>query len=103
MSYCGQQGRQFKQSCVLRILEPALDEDPVLRLQLEVLSDVVHDDHSANVSAYAGQVFHIEPAEGKGVLPVESERDALLVREVLKRPVSIVLHGSCEYHDFEVL
>ena len=44
-------GRQLVQRGVLGVLEPGLDEDAVLGLQLEVLGDVVDDDRLRKVAA----------------------------------------------------
>ena len=39
-----QQGRQFGQGRVIHVVEPALDEYAVVRLQLEVLRDIIDND-----------------------------------------------------------
>ena len=39
-----QQRRQFGQGRVVHVVEPALDEYTVVRLQLEVLRDIIDDD-----------------------------------------------------------
>ena len=60
LRYGYQQGCQFEKGRVSFIGEPGFDEDAVLWLQLEVFSNIIHNDHPRDVSPDTRQVLNIE-------------------------------------------
>jgi len=72
LSNLNQKWCQFEEGRVVRVLEPRFNENPVLRLQLEILSDVVNDDGLGEIAAHARKILDVEIALGEGVLAVEA-------------------------------
>jgi hypothetical protein len=62
-SYRNKQGSEFKEGSIIFVCKPTLNEDSVLRLELEVLCNIVNDNGSGNVSTYAREIFNVEAAE----------------------------------------
>ena len=81
---------QLRQGCVLLVVEPRLDEDAVVRLELKVLGHVVDNDRLRQVSADAAQILHKNMAVGGGVLPIQAVGDAFRLVNLVKDPVSIL-------------
>lgn len=100
MYYLLQKGRQFKQGCVAHIVEPTLDEDAVVRLEREVLSDIIHNDGLVERTTNPAQILDEGDSRRRAMLTVESEGDATLFVDLIEDPVSVVLHRSCEDYYF---
>ena len=66
-----EQRRELAEGRVGRVRVPRLDEYPVVRLSLEVLGHVVHDDHLLDIAPDAAQVFYEMRAIGDRMLPVD--------------------------------
>ena len=67
------------EGCVRGIFKPTFNEDAIVRLQREILCNVVHDDSFVEWSSYAGQVFDEDHTGGAGVLSVQSIADVPLL------------------------
>ena len=72
------------------VVEPRLDEDTVVWLQLEVLRHVVDDDRLGQVSADAAQVLDEDRAVRESVLAVEAVLYALGLVNLVKNPVGVL-------------
>ncbi len=72
------------------VVEPRLDEDAVVRLELEVLSNVVHDDCLGKVTADTAEVLDEDRAVWQCVLAIEAVLYPLGFVYLVKHPVSIL-------------
>ena len=90
---------EFEQGCIIRVFEPTLYEDAVVRLQREVFCYIVNDDCFVKRSSDLGEVFDEDHAGRAGMLAVEPVRDVLRLVNGVQDPVGVVLHGRCEDHD----
>lgn len=72
------------------VVEPRLDEDTVVRLKLEVLSDVVYDDCLGEVAPNAAQVLHEHGTVRQCMLAIEAVLYPLGFVYLVKYPVSIL-------------
>ena len=97
----GQQRNQFLERSVFSVVVPALDQDPVLRLQLEVLGHVVNNDRPVKLPAQTAQVLEEEAPGRDRVLSVEPVLDYPLRVQVVQDPVGVVLDRRGEDHNLE--
>jgi len=98
--YLLQKGCQFEQGGVAHIVEPTLDENAVVRLEREVLSDIIHDDGFVERTTNPAQILDKGDTCRRTMLPVESEGDATLLVDLIEDPVGVILHRSCEDYHF---
>jgi hypothetical protein len=89
-----QKGCECEQTDIICSINPSLNEDSIVRLELEVFSDVVYNQGLAEVRPEPRQVFNIETVKWKSMLTVEAEVDQVLVLKEGERPVCVLL-GSC--------
>ena len=67
------------EGCVRGIFKPTFNEDAIVRLQREILRNVVHDDCLVQWSTYAGQVLDEDHTGRACVLSVQSIADVPLL------------------------
>lgn len=78
-----QQRSQLREGCVRHVVKPTLNKDTVVRLQLEVLCNIVHDDCLGQVSADPAQVLNEYWTVGQSVLSVESVGNAFVLVDLV--------------------
>lgn len=94
------QGSQFEQGSISHVFEPGFDENTVIGLQDKVFSNVVDNYAFIQGSSNFTQVFNEDHSSGRGMLSVKTVRNAFLFVDLVKHPVSVVLHGSSKNDDF---
>ncbi len=82
---------------------PGVDEDAIFRLELEVLHDVVDDNHFFEVSTQLRHVLDAAVAMRNRVLAVESVHNPFVRVNGIQRPIRIVLCPCSEDHQLVVL
>lgn len=81
------------------VIEPRLDENTVVRLELEVLGHIVDNDRLRQVSTDATQILDENRPVRQGVLSVQPILDALRLVYLVQHPVGVILHGGREDND----
>ena len=91
---------QLRKCCVGHVIEPTLNEDTIVWLELEVLSDIVNDNGTREVSTNSTKVLDKDRPVRKGMLTVHTVTDTLVLVDLIKDPVCIILHGCSEDNHF---
>mmetsp|Transcript_101922 Transcript_101922/g.287635 ORF Transcript_101922/g.287635 Transcript_101922/m.287635 type:complete len:246 (+) Transcript_101922:635-1372(+) len=94
-----EQRRQRAERRVIRVVVPRANEDPVVRLQHEILLHVVDDERAVELPPQTTEVLHKDGPPGKRMLPVEPVVDQAGGVDLVDDPVRIVLRGCRENHD----
>lgn len=94
-----QQGRNILQEVVAHVVVPRRTENAVVRLNYEVVRDVVDDYDSGQVPAQQAQVLHQEGPVERGVLSVEPVLDVPVHVDLVDDLVRVVLQRRSEDHD----
>ena len=104
-NYLPEQWSHIHQCRVVRVIEPRLDGDPVVRLQQEILSYVVYYDSSIQVSPQVGQIFNKYFHALDRVVSIQTMIDVVfcgLIWQVLQGPISVIFCSGSEDHHFVV-
>jgi len=98
-----QEGGILLQLLVMGVMVPTLDRDPVLRLALEVLLNVIYDDGLPQIPSQPGQVLLVDSILVMSLVSVQAVRDEAVLIQMVQDPVSILLQASGEHHQLKVL
>ena len=96
LDYLLQKRSKLGKGGVIHVVEPGLDEDTVIWLELEVLSDIINDYGFGQVTADTTQVFDEDRSMRQRVLTVESVLYPLFLVDLVQYPISI-LHTKQNY------
>ena len=75
---------------VIHVVEPRLDEDTVIWLQLEVLSNIINDYGFRQVTADTTQVLHEDWSMRQRMLTVEPIFYPLFLVDLVQYPISVL-------------
>lgn len=85
------------------IIVPSRDKNAVVRLQDEVVRNIVDNDRFLHASAQETQVFREERPILRGVLAVQAVLDVLAHIDLVNHLVCVLFERGCENHDFVIL
>ena len=72
------------------VLIPRFDEDSIVRLSLEVLGNVIDDNHLFDITADPAQVLDKMPVMGNCMLSVKPEADVVGFIDEVQDPVCVL-------------
>lgn len=74
----------------MHVVKPTLDEDAVVRLELEILSHVINYNGLGQVPSDSAQVFYKDRSVVQGMLPVQPVSNVLLLVDLVQDPVGVL-------------
>lgn len=94
---------QLLELIVVHAVEPADYVDSIVRLQVVILSDVVHNDGFRQVTAKPAQVLHVDALAELAAVAVEPVADTPQLVEVVQDPVGVLFKPRRENDQLVVL
>ena len=82
--------RKFTLGRVVHVVKPRLNKDSVIRLQLKVFSNIIHNDGLGKITAYSGKVLDKDWTVWQSMLSVKSVFYAFLFVDLVQNPVSVL-------------
>ena len=81
---------QLRQGSIMRVIEPALNKNSIIRLQLEILRNIIHNNNLRQVSSKLTQVLNKKVSLLLAVLSIKPVLDVLISIELIQDPVRIL-------------
>jgi hypothetical protein len=97
---------QVKKGCILKLIEPTFDMDPIRLLLTKVLSNVVYNQCVPQISSNFRKVFYSDVLVEfmfLSMASIQSMTDAFLNINLIQNPISVALLGCSEDDKFIVL
>jgi len=98
-----QQGCNFFEESVIHVVVPSANKDPVVRLDDEVVTDVINNYRFVQLAAQQRQIFYKEGSVLGGVLAIQTVLNAFTYVDLVNNLVRVLLQRCSENYDFIVL